>query len=585
MNLGGATEHNMSLRRLASVIIYGLLARPLRVLRGLFWMALLRRVRGRNLIYSAAMRNPRYYALWMRVAEARTLAELPPLDTVGSIVAFIVARPQDCEADVEVSSASARAAFRGEIQIYSNRLAPSVNVLADPSALLRSMSRQHGVGAWFIAIMAGDRLAPMAGRAISAAIGWNEATSVIYWDEDRLAGNRRHDPWLKPDWDELFFLSRDGLTGASAMRLDVIRQIMPRMECRELGPVWLTELVLHACAHAGAEVAAICHVPLILSHRRASLLIDDGQRAAMVSKSWPSPLSASAQAGLPGVLRIRSHLDGDWPSVSIIIPMRDCLDLLRQCLAGIEGLSYQGEVEIIIVDNDSVEPETLDYLEEFVARGGKVLAHPGPFNFAAMNNCAVAQARSDFICMLNNDIEMRDGEWLAAMMGFARLPRVGAVGALLLYPDETVQHAGVAVGVGSAAGHIYRGIALAERGNRFAHRTSRQVSVVTAACLLVSRAAYLSVGGLDEGKFAVAFNDVDFCLRLQEVGLRNIYCAEAMLIHHESKSRGSDMSTANFARYSRELAALQCRWHTESVTDPFHHPLLFRPSEEAVLAL
>jgi GT2 family glycosyltransferase len=199
-------------------------------------------------------------------------------------------------------------------------------------------------------------------------------------------------------------------------------------------------------------------------------------------------------------------------------------------------------------------------------------------------NGAARSARGNFLCLLNNDIEMVGSGWLDAMMRHARRPGTGAVGALLLYPDHTIQHAGVAIGVGGAAGHVHRGVGLNEVGHHNLHRLSRYMSAVTAACLLLSKDAYQAVGGMDEENFAVAFNDVDLCLKLGKAGYRNIFAADAQLIHHESKSRGNDMLPANYARFQRELHALQERWGTIYANDPFHHPLLLRSAEVYALA-
>lgn len=201
-----------------------------------------------------------------------------------------------------------------------------------------------------------------------------------------------------------------------------------------------------------------------------------------------------------------------------------------------------------------------------------------------MINRAAKRATGELLCLLNNDIEMHDGDWLEAMVRHAIRPGVGAVGALLQYADGTVQHAGVSIGTGNAAGHAYRGTPIAATGHRDMHRLTRRVSAVTAACLVVRKDAFLEVGGLDESAFRVAFNDVDLCLKLLKNGYCNIFAGDAHLTHHESKSRGSDFSGENYSRYMEELAHLQERWGTKEFVDPYHHPLALRSSEKFVLA-
>ena len=199
---------------------------------------------------------------------------------------------------------------------------------------------------------------------------------------------------------------------------------------------------------------------------------------------------------------------------------------------------------------------------------------PGPFNFSALNNAAVKHARGDYLCFLNNDVEMVDGDWLFLLIRQAMRSDVGAVGARLLYPDGALQHAGVVTGVGGGAAHAHRNLRDADGGYFLRDRLPQQVSAVTAACLVVSKEKFLEVGGFDEVDFPVAFNDVDLCLKLNARGWQSFYEPRAILIHHESKSRGSDSAKENRQRFAGELAALKRHWRTDQLRDPFHHPHL-----------
>jgi GT2 family glycosyltransferase len=187
--------------------------------------------------------------------------------------------------------------------------------------------------------------------------------------------------------------------------------------------------------------------------------------------------------------------------------------------------------------------------------------------------------------MLNNDVSMTDPDWLHHLVRQARKPEVGAVGARLHYPDGTVQHAGVVLGVGGGAAHAHRGLPPGEPG--YFHRADlpQFVSAVTAACLVVKRDKFLAVGGLDEDAFAVAFNDVDLCVRLNAAGWQSLYEPRAQLLHHESKSRGTDLTPEKKARFAGELARLKQRWQTDQSVDPFHHPALSRFSDTFVIDL
>jgi GT2 family glycosyltransferase len=214
-----------------------------------------------------------------------------------------------------------------------------------------------------------------------------------------------------------------------------------------------------------------------------------------------------------------------------------------------------------------------------------VLRLPGPFNFSRLNNEAVRVAKGELLCFLNNDIEPLDGSWLTNLVTRAVEPDVGAVGAMLLYPDGSIQHAGVAIGIGGAAGHVQKGVMPDSTRGDFRYFATRRVSAVTAACLVVSRDKFLSVGGFDEQAFPVAFNDVDFCLKLNSRRLRNMFVAESRLIHHESKSRGQDDNPEKRERFARELRQLQQRWETQTYTDPWYSPLLSRASERCLLQI
>jgi GT2 family glycosyltransferase len=214
-----------------------------------------------------------------------------------------------------------------------------------------------------------------------------------------------------------------------------------------------------------------------------------------------------------------------------------------------------------------------------------VLSYKAPYNFSAINNFAARQATGSFLCLLNNDTEVVEPDWLTEMMRYAVQPNIGAVGAKLLYEDGTIQHAGVVVGVGGAAGHAHR-FARADQPGYFRQpHVSQYVSAVTAACLVVAKEKYDAVRGLDEDHLPVAFNDVDLCLKLQRAGWRNVYVPHAVLLHHESKSRGSDFAPERVERYRAELRTLQERWGTKTYQDPLHNPNLDRGSETYVIRI
>jgi GT2 family glycosyltransferase len=261
-------------------------------------------------------------------------------------------------------------------------------------------------------------------------------------------------------------------------------------------------------------------------------------------------------------------------SVSIIIPTRNQVGLLRRCIETIMPAACRVSAEIIVVDNDSAETDTLDYLASVDGNVARVLRVAGAFNFSRLNNLAVSKARGDQILLLNNDIEALDDQWLDEMIGRMMEPDVGAVGATLLWPSGIIQHAGVVLGPSLGAAHAFTDRVQDDCGYAGMLNVAREVSAVTAACLLTRKTDYLAVGGLDEVNFPVNFNDVDYCLKLRALGRRIVVSPHARLLHLESASRGTDQRPDRANRLQRELRALRARWLETIVDDPYYNPLL-----------
>jgi O-antigen biosynthesis protein len=408
---------------------------------------------------------------------------------------------------------------------------------------------------WLMPIQAGDCLAPGAASTYRCAISKTLEARVIYADDDLVDDfGQRRSPHFKPEWNRELYRYHDYLTGSSILRID-----KGWLEAITGQAGWATALVARALEPEGRAT----RIAQVLHHRR--------------TRPEPSRFLPPLSIGSP------------LPRASIIVPTRNRVDLLSTCIAGIECTAYP-DMEVIVVDNDSDDPRTLEYLSALSTRSRsglrvRVVAHPGPFNYSTINNRAVLEASGEFICLLNNDIEMLAPDWLAIMVTQGLREDVGAVGAQLLYPDGRLQHAGVVIGVGNAAGHAHRFLRPEEEGYFRRHALPQFVTAVTAACLVVRRDRFLAIGGLDERAFPVAFNDVDLCLRLNARGWQSFYEPRAVLVHHESVSRGFDRDPVGAARFAGELAALQNRWGTMEVFDPYHHPRLSRASEQFALAL
>jgi len=343
------------------------------------------------------------------------------------------------------------------------------------------------------------------------------------------------------------------------------------------------DLVLRCSSQLRRE--QIVHIPRVLYHWRVH-----PQSTAGGAKAKPYTVQAAERAisehlqrralplrqvsWTPVGFRAELALPEPPPRVSVIIPTRNGLKVLRPCLTSLLERTRYSDFEVLVVDNGSDEPATLQFLADLEQQGRiRVLPDPSPFNYSALNNRAVQKASGELICLLNNDIEVIDPGWLEELVVQALRPGVGAVGARLLYPNRTLQHGGVLLGVGGVANHAHLGWPGDHPGYFSRAQLTQEMAAVTGACLLVRRSYYEAVGGLNEEQLTVAFNDVDFCLKLLEQGLQNVYAPAARLIHHEAVSRGQDLSPEKAARFAAEVAWMQQRWG-----DQLHHDTAYNPN-------
>jgi len=453
-----------------------------------------------------------------------------------------------------------------------------------PGDLLPALSQLLESGCdRILPVKAGDRLAPMALAHLSALLddGSTQA-SWAYADCDHDGPNgERSLPWLKPTWDIDFFIGADVFTPGAIYSTHVIKQALALLKATASTTVnWndLTAGVALATYKAGARVS---HLPLVLYHRAP-----EGCGSPEQAEPCPQRLRAiewlceqikpgakvSQITEYPALLRVQWPLPAQLPSVSIIVPTRDQYKLLHACIEGLlNNTDYLG-LEIIVVDNQSNDPQTLEYLSELATRGVRVLNHPYPFNYSTINNRAVQAATGELICLLNNDIEIIESDWLKKMVAQVLRPNIGAVGAKLLWPNMMVQHAGVVVGINGLAAHAGNSLAIDDAGYLGLNQLSRRQSAVTAACILMRKETFTAVGGLNETAYPVAFNDVDLCLRIQQAGMEVLIDASVTLIHAESASRGKDLSPEKRARAEREQINFSSSWR--NYEDPYYHPSL-----------
>lgn len=421
-------------------------------------------------------------------------------------------------------------------------------------------------GAWIGLLTPGTLLAEDALLSLVAATGDRDGLRLAYGDLARVeAPGALPAVEYRPGWNPALAAACDYVRDAAWFAATAVGAAPPPADVAGWDALH-HDLLLRVAGGAGAD--DVLHLPRVLAEAIGAAPVADPVVAAAHFARIGCPVRDPAEAALgPG-------LPDPLPSVALVIPTRDRLDLLRRCVDSVLGRSTWPRLEIVIVDNQSREPETLAWFDAITADPRvRVLPFDEPFNYSRINNVAVAQVDADIIGLLNNDIEVITPDWIEAMVRHAARPDVGAVGAMLYYPDDTIQHAGVIVGLGGVAGHAYPHRPRGSRGHCGRLQLPQDLSAVTAACLLVRRAAYREVGGFDEG-LAVAFNDVDFCLRLREAGYRNVWTPHAELYHHESASRGSEDTDEKRARFSSEVHAMLGRWRDALQHDPAYHPSL-----------
>ena len=446
-------------------------------------------------------------------------------------------------------------------------------------------------GAWTALLQAGDQLREHSLLLMAQAAAAHPEAKIIYPDDDQIdRQGQRSAHHFKPDWNYDFQLSSNYMGQAT-----LISRTHLIAAGGYAGQAGTTAQAFDATLRCieGLQAPHIVHVPHVLWHHAIASRPTLGNAHVQALEAHLDRTSSGAKAGLTkqGFLRVQHAVPTPAPLVSIVICTRNQFKLLQTCINSITRLTSYPRYEIIIVDNGSDETRTLDYLAQLPAqdRRIRVIHDDSPFNYAALNNMAVGHAQGELVALLNNDIEVIHGDWLNDMVGHALRPEVGCVGAKLLYPDDTVQHVGVLVGPGkdapdAIAAHYLRGIPRNAPGYANRAIVTVQLTAVTAACLVIRKATFLSVGGLDAEHLAVTYNDVDFCLRVGEVGLQNVLTPHALLYHHESVSRGRDASSKNKARFLPELAYMQQRWASRLQNDPCYNPNLSHQKPDFLLA-
>ncbi|MFZ0750005.1 MAG: class I SAM-dependent methyltransferase [Pyrinomonadaceae bacterium] len=443
------------------------------------------------------------------------------------------------------------------------------------------------VGGDFVGFVhAGDELPAHALYLFAEQLNRFSGVDIVYSDEDWIdAGGARLNPYFKPDWNPDLLHSGDFLSRLALYRTALLERtgrLRP-----EFGESALYDLSLRATEGLGGF--RIRHLPYVLYHRRAAAFPGsrngDEQARALQEHLDRLRMEASVTSSPSGFCRIQHRLPQPNPLVTLIIATRDRVDLLRQIVGDILAKTDYAPIELIIVDNVSREPATIEYLKELEKHPGvSILSHLGRFNFLAINNQAARAANGEVLGFLNNDLKIISSDWLREMVSQVLRPGVGAVGAKLYYPDDTIQHAGVILGLGNLAGYVHRYAPRDAAGHGGRLNRVQDCSAVTAACIVLKRSVFEEVGGFDEVNLPVAYNDVDLCLKIRERGYRVLWTPHAELYHLESASRPSDFSPDQKQRYERECAYFKFRWHHKVARDPFYNPNLTLAAEDYSLA-
>ncbi|WP_162619552.1 glycosyltransferase family 2 protein [Salinicola peritrichatus] len=474
----------------------------------------------------------------------------------------------DASGSREIHAVVERLATRDErIQIASCE--PQGRAMAGNTALAMAN------GDYIALLSPGDQLAPNALYHVVETLGRHPEAEMLYSDEDRLnSENRRYDPHFKPQWNPDLLLTQNYISHLTVYRVSRLRRIGGFRKGFEGSQDY--DLLLRFTQ--GLTARQIRHIPFVLYHWREGeqdCSLEVGQHALREHLAVFAPGAEVIPERVSNSYRVQWPLPEPTPLVSLLIPTRDRVEILRPCVDAILARTDYPNFELLILDNQSSCPETLTYMAQ-VADDPRVsvLRWDQPFNYSAINNFGARQARGSILGLVNNDIEPINDDWLSEMVRQVCRPEIGCVGAKLYYPNGTVQHGGVILGVGGIAGHAHRFFPRNHSGYRHRLNLVQNLSAVTAACLLVRKSVFKEVNGLNEEHLSVAYNDVDLCLKVREAGYRNLWTPYAELYHHESVSRGADDNPQKRARAEREVTYMRTTWGSKLDSDPAYNPNL-----------
>ena len=509
------------------------------------------------------------------------------IDAIESVRKQIYPHWELCIAD----DASSNESIRSILEKYATE-EPRIKVyLREKNGHISAASNSAltlATGDWVALLDHDDLLAEHALFWVADAINKCPDFRLIYSDEDKIdEKGRRFQPYFKCDWNIDLFYSHNLVTHLGVYRTDLVRKVGGFREGFEGAQDY--DLALRIVEHS--EPHEIHHIPRVLYHWRVH---NESTARSLGAKPYALPagerainehlerkgVKAKAEFVAQGY-RVSYALPDSPPMVSLIVPTRNGLHLIRQCVDSILKKTLYPNYELLIVDNGSDDPKTIRYFESLKYESRvRVLRDDRPFNFSALNNAAVKNAHGTLIGLVNNDISVISPEWLTEMVSLAIQPKVGAVGARLWYPNDILQHGGVTLGIGGVAGHGHKRFPKGCHGYFSRMSLISGFSAITGACLIIEKSIYEDLGGLNETNLQVAFNDIDFCLRVREAGYRNVWTPYAELYHHESATRGPEDGQENQVRFAKEVHYMKERWKDSLLQDPAYSPNLTLEHED-----
>ena len=429
-----------------------------------------------------------------------------------------------------------------------------------------------------------DMLAAAAVEASARYLAANPTCRLLFSDEDKIdASDKRFMPYFKPrQFSRELFYSSNYVNHMTTHRADTVSKVGAWKSAYDGAQDY--DLILRSLETMNDR--EIHHIPLVLYHWRAivgstaldvgykSYAIDAGRRAL---NDHLVRCGVKAEVAIVGdsMYRVRRMIPTPAPKISILIPFRDRVDLLERCIVSILDRTRYDNYEIILVDNASFEDRSLELIESFRSLPLiKILRDDRRFNYSQLNNFAAANCNGEYLCLLNSDTEVISDDWLEEMLSYASVPDIGCVGAKLYYPGGSIQHAGVVLGLAGVAGHLFLNSEKDASGYFGRLQIASNYTAVTGACLMIKRWLYMQVGGLDEADLPVSLNDIDFCIKVQSLGYRNMITPFAELIHHESSTRGRDDTPEKWARSQREQDVMKRRYGEFLYKDPCYSPHL-----------